>query len=321
MGVTLQQALANHRSLLGANYENVGKRVYLSYESGKGWSIENFTGCWGFVKGIFRSLGFYASTHLKCVATQIQRETGVPAPLLAKVNGCWQKRGGAIAAPPPQPLPEVREAVARAVPDRTILNRMGVYVGETLISLEQGDVTRAKVAAIVNAAKNSCLGGSGVDAAVHMAAGPALLEECRRLVEILPGVRCETGRAVMTGSGNLAEKGILRVIHTVGPVYNPYGPAESRELLKSAYLESLEIARRNGIRTIAFPAISTGIYGFPFAAATKIAVETIEEYVVQYPRQFNEIKLVFFGDSYGAAAAVYNSFPHPNAIRDNFLEF
>jgi O-acetyl-ADP-ribose deacetylase (regulator of RNase III) len=137
------------------------------------------------------------------------------------------------------------------------------------IVIIQGDITKQVVEAIVNAANNSLLGGGGVDGAIHRAAGPALLEECRKLNG------CATGEAKITGGYNLPAKW---VIHTVGPIWYGGGKAEA-ELLASAYRSCLALAEAKGIQTLAFPSISTGAYGFPLAAAAAIALKEILKFL------------------------------------------
>ncbi|MCR5062607.1 MAG: O-acetyl-ADP-ribose deacetylase [Treponema sp.] len=147
----------------------------------------------------------------------------------------------------------------------------------------KGDITKLNCDAIVNAANSSLLGGGGVDGAIHRAAGPELLAECRTLHG------CKTGEAKITKGYNLPSR---FVIHTVGPVYYEHSPSEAETLLTACYENSLKLAKEKGLKTIAFPLISAGVYGYPQREAIKVAVETMKK----YQEEFEEITLVLFGE-------------------------
>ena len=141
------------------------------------------------------------------------------------------------------------------------------------VKLIQGDITKLQVDAIVNAANSSLLGGGGVDGAIHRAGGPQILEACKQIRNKQGG--CKTGEAVITTGGNLKAK---HVIHTVGPVWNG-GSSNEEQLLGNAYRNSLQLAVEHNISTIAFPNISTGIYGFPKRRAAEIAIATVQQFL------------------------------------------
>jgi O-acetyl-ADP-ribose deacetylase (regulator of RNase III) len=152
--------------------------------------------------------------------------------------------------------------------------------------LELGDITQQRVDAIVNAANQQLKGGGGVDGAIHRAGGPAILEECRGIGG------CPTGTAVATTAGKLDAK---KVIHTVGPFWSGGGRGEAK-LLASAYRSSLELAVTLGLRTVAFPSISTGVYRYPIDEAAEIALRTILDVMREKTGAFEEIRMILFSE-------------------------
>jgi O-acetyl-ADP-ribose deacetylase (regulator of RNase III) len=161
---------------------------------------------------------------------------------------------------------------------------MQVKLGHAILEIVEGDITQQDTTAIVNAANTSLLGGGGVDGAIHRAGGPKILEECRQLGG------CPTGEARITTGGNLKA---TYVIHTVGPVYRDGFHGEP-QLLASCYRESLKLSSARGIKTIAFPSISTGAYGYPMKEAARIALKTVKDYLTQHP-DIELVRFVLFG--------------------------
>jgi O-acetyl-ADP-ribose deacetylase len=161
----------------------------------------------------------------------------------------------------------------------------------TGLNIERGDITRLQVDAIVNAANELMLGGGGVDGAIHRAAGPRLLEACVAVPEIRPSVRCPTGEARITPGFDLPAK---HVIHTVGPIWRG-GGANEDALLASCYRASLALAEAHALQSIAFPAISCGVYRFPVDRACAIALHQLRDHLAR-PTSVSTIILVAFND-------------------------
>jgi O-acetyl-ADP-ribose deacetylase (regulator of RNase III) len=146
---------------------------------------------------------------------------------------------------------------------------------QTEIKILLGNITKVIVDAIVNAANSSLLGGGGVDGAIHQAGGPQILEDCKKIITRIG--KCKTGEAVITRAGNLPAK---FVIHTVGPIWKD-GYSDEAEDLRNCYWNSLQLALEEGVKTISFPGISTGVYGYPKHLAADIAVKTVSEFLTE----------------------------------------
>lgn len=157
---------------------------------------------------------------------------------------------------------------------------MEILINRGTLALVEGDITKEETDAIVNAANSRLMGGAGVDGAIHRAGGPSIMDECRKIGG------CPTGQAVITTGGNLKAG---HVIHTVGPIYQG-GTKGEADLLRSAYLTSLKLAAARGLKSIAFPAISTGVYSYPLAEAAHIALKT----AVDYLREHTDLRVIRF---------------------------
>lgn len=163
--------------------------------------------------------------------------------------------------------------------------------GHTRVRLVRGDITHQETDAVVNAANSSLMGGGGVDGAIHRAGGPAILSECMKIRRTRYPDGLPTGEAVITGGGNLRAR---HVIHTVGPVWRG-GGSDEEKLLAAAYRNSLRVAQENGLRTIAFPSISTGAYGYPVEKAAWTALSAVKGFIEENPF-LDEVVFVLFSE-------------------------
>jgi len=165
-------------------------------------------------------------------------------------------------------------------------------VGKTTVRLIRGDITNMETDAIVNAANSSLMGGGGVDGAIHRRSGPKILEECKKIRATEWPQGLPTGKAVITGAGSLKAR---NVIHTVGPVWRGGNHSEA-ELLVQAYQNSLRLAVAKGLKTVAFPSISTGAYGYPVEDACRVALEAVKEFL-EKEDSLDEVVFVLFSES------------------------
>jgi O-acetyl-ADP-ribose deacetylase (regulator of RNase III) len=172
-------------------------------------------------------------------------------------------------------------------------------VGKATVRLVKGDITEIETDAIVNAANSSLMGGGGVDGAIHRKGGPKILEECKRIRATEWPKGLPTGKAVITSAGNLKAK---HVIHTVGPIWRGGNRGEP-ELLAQAYQNSLRLTVAEGLKTVAFPSISTGAYGYPIEQACRVALEAVKEFLEKEDR-LDEVVFVLFSES---ALEVYSA--------------
>jgi O-acetyl-ADP-ribose deacetylase (regulator of RNase III) len=184
---------------------------------------------------------------------------------------------------------------------------MKVEIEGAALELVQGDITRQEVDAIVNAANSGLRGGGGVDGAIHRAGGPEIAAECRRIGG------CPTGKAVITSGGRLPAR---YVIHAVGPIYRG-GSSGEKDLLGGAYRSSLELAVGKGLRSVAFPSISTGAYGYPIRDASRVALGAVRDYLTEHPASLDLVRFVLFtqADYEVYAEALTSSGAQPNVLK------
>lgn len=174
-----------------------------------------------------------------------------------------------------------------------------ILINNCELVLKKGDITLEETDAIVNAANSSLMGGGGVDGAIHRAGGKAILQECIKIINSIGSL--DTGKAVITTGGDLIAR---FVIHTVGPVWRG-GSSGEEEALRNAYYNSLKAGESKGIRSIAFPCISTGVYGFPKERAAEIAFDTVTEYLKNENKSYMSVRFVTFGDDDYSVYEIY----------------
>ena len=169
-----------------------------------------------------------------------------------------------------------------------------LQIGSTKITIVQGDITQQKVDVIVNAANENLRHGGGVARAISQAAGPKLQTYCDKMPIFENGERCPIGKAVITPAFNLEKIGIKKIIHTTGPRGTT---ADKEKLLVDTYKNSLQIAADNGLRSVAFPAISTAIFGYDINEATPVAFAAVRDFIKKYSKAFDEVRFVLFSDN------------------------
>ena len=179
----------------------------------------------------------------------------------------------------------------------------GKIINGARLSITQGDITTMTTDAIVNAANSSLMGGGGVDGAIHRVGGPAILEECKKIVSRQG--RLPTGQAVITTGGKMKTG---HVIHTVGPIWRGGDHGES-DLLASAYFESLNLAAENNLSSIAFPSISTGVYGYPVEEGSRIAIKTVADFLRESTSIKEVVFVLFNTEAYDAYASALEELP------------
>lgn len=184
---------------------------------------------------------------------------------------------------------------------------MEMVVSATKLVLVVGDITKQDVGVIVNAANSGLSGGGGVDGAIHRTGGPQIMAECKEIIKKQGS--CPPGHAVITTGGNLKAR---YVIHTVGPIWRDGNSGEA-ETLRNAYYNSLELAKEKGIKTVAFPSISTGVYGYPLQEAAMVALSTLINYLRE--PHFEEVRMVLFNeDVYGAYSGALHKLQEKHGI-------
>ena len=278
--MSLHVALAAHRATLGNNFENLGKKgTYLCFHANK-WSIVNLNCLQQWLRYLFGSCGAYSSTHLTKISKQLQLEADLPPELRQRINQIWVK------AYLSKPFPVPQQVNAHFETNATL----GIILNRACCTVETGDITKQNVDAIVNAANKDLIGRGGVDGAIHKAAGPGL----QRALDAMQKAPLATGDVVVTPAFNFNHP-IQYIAHTVGPIYGHEGGRE-KELLTACVTNSLNALAKEEVNgrpaKVAFPAISTGTYGYPFDQAIRVMFQAILKYVQEHPRVFSDVKIV-----------------------------
>ena len=294
----LRNVLEVNRGAFGSNFENLGKNgLYLSYDSASGWSSVHLNFIQRLIRQFCSCFGIYQSTHLQTITRALTLETedlDLVSPILKnKVMSSWRRAYPNQRCPLGSGSSNTRSSNSFRRSNTSISLPSGplhlqdsytISSGGTSIHLQKGSLLLAPVEAIVNAANEACLGGGGIDGIIHREAGSSLVTHCRNhLPQVRPGVRCETGSAVITpsfGLGTISSRhnSFSHIIHTVGP----RGSSANREnLLYNAYISSLEVAERNGLKKVAFPGISIGIFGFPARLAGEIQMRAAVDFTTK----------------------------------------
>lgn len=293
--MTLQAILQN--PIFGPNFQNLGRSsgYYLSYRVETGFELKKLSLVERIIRSMLAWAGCYRSTHLKTIAPELVKEANIPPELLAKIQKSWIKTYPDLQFPQPAPVQDVnREPVViqNPAPVQPVVSTYRIQIGNGAIHLEAGDIVRQNVNAIVNAANSQLLAGGGVCGAIFNAAGKdGLQNECNQALRHKGVLLVAPGDTVRTSAGRIPLP-VQHIFHTVGPIKGNQTDAVIEAGIKKGVMRTLEEAMKLGVRSIAFPALSSGIYGVDLGVSVWTTWRGMQEHLVNHPGSFDLIKLV-----------------------------